>query len=122
MLVAWLKLKAVPCVARSHGNAGHLKQLLTRHAPDIKRLLGWRHPHGGATAIYVACELGHTDAVKLLLDAGAPVDLAREDGDTPLFKACRDGKIDIVRAGRPDRRQLHDPAVDRLPSRPGGPR
>ena len=83
--------------AAYHGNVRHLKKLLSRHASDIKRLLNWKHPHGGATAIYVACEFGHVEAVKLLLEAGAPVDQPREDGATPLYKACQDGNLEIVR-------------------------
>jgi vacuolar protein 8 len=83
--------------AAYHGNILHLKKLLQRHANELDRLLKWPHPHGGATAIYVACEFGHTDAVQLLLEAKAPPDLPREDGATPLYKACQDGKLDIVK-------------------------
>ena len=82
--------------AAYHGNVKSLKKALSRKEFK-KELLLWRHPHGGATAIYVACEFGHVEAVKLLLDAGAPVDQPREDGATPLYKACQDGKLDIVR-------------------------
>ncbi|KOO27656.1 ankyrin repeat protein [Chrysochromulina tobinii] len=83
--------------AAYHGNVRHLKKLLQRHAKELDSLLKWPHPHGGATAIYVACEFGHTDAVKLLLEAKAPPDQPREDGATPLYKACQDGKLDIVK-------------------------
>jgi ankyrin repeat protein len=83
--------------AAYHGNVRHLKKLLQRHAKELDSLLRWPHPHGGATAIYVACEFGHTDAVKLLLEAKAPPDQPREDGATPLYKACQDGKLDIVK-------------------------
>eukprot|EP00966_Prymnesium_polylepis_P173176 4005507-Prymnesium_polylepis.1 len=61
-------------------------------------MLSWRHPHGGATALYVACEFGHLEAAKLLLEAGAPPDQARDDGATPLYKACQDGgRLDIAK-------------------------
>ena len=62
--------------AAYHGNVRHLKKLLARMGPGAearRRLaesLKWRHPHGGATAIYVAAEFGHIDAVRLLLEAG----------------------------------------------------
>ena len=62
----------------------------------LAQALDWRHPHGGATSIYVACEFGHIDTVRLLLEAGAPVDAARGDGATPLYKACQDGRLEIV--------------------------
>ena len=77
-----------------HGNEKHLKKLLNRGGA---RALVWKHPHGGATAIYVACEFGHLEAARLLLEAGAPVDQARDDGATPLYKACQDGNIQMVR-------------------------
>ena len=89
--------------ASYHGNVRHLKKLLARVGPDaasrraLTESLTWRHPHGGATAMYVACEFGHVEAVKLLLESGAPVDQPRDDGATPLYKACQDGNLEIVR-------------------------
>lgn len=89
--------------AAYHGNVKHLKKLLAKTSVGAEaraaglEALKWRHPHGGATAIYVACEFNHVEAVKLLLEAGAPVDQARDDGATPLYKACQDGNLDIVR-------------------------
>ena len=68
---------------------------LLRSGADIH----WRHPQGGATALYVACEFGHAEAARVLLEAGAPADAARDDGATPLYKACQDG-------GRPEIAQL----------------
>lgn len=82
--------------AAYHGNVRHLKKLLARCGPATK-YLEWRHPHGGATAIYVACEFGHLDAVRMLLEAKAPVDQARDDGATPLYKACQDGKLEMAK-------------------------
>ena len=72
--------------AAYHGNAASIRKLISRGA-DLK----WRHPQGGATALYVACEFGHAEAAQLLLESGAPADAARDDGATPLYKACQDG-------------------------------
>ena len=89
--------------AAYHGNVKHLKKLLAKSGPGLEaraalaEALKWRHPHGGATAIYVACEFNHVEAVSMLLEAGAPVDQARDDGATPLYKACQDANLDIVR-------------------------
>ncbi|KAL3903174.1 MAG: hypothetical protein SGPRY_011784 [Prymnesium sp.] len=68
------------------------------NANNLPALLSWRHPHGGATALYVACEFGHLEVAEILLQAGAPPDQPRDDGATPLYKACQDGgKLDIAR-------------------------
>lgn len=48
--------------AAYHGNVNSIKRLLARGA-DVS----WRHPHGGATALYVACEFGHAEAAKVRL-------------------------------------------------------
>lgn len=50
--------------------------------------LGWCHPQGGATALYVACELGHVEVVTSLLAARAEPDAARDDGSKPLHAAA----------------------------------
>ncbi len=84
--------------AAYHGHEKHLKKLLARgpwpaggHNP-----LRWKHPHGGSTAVYVACEFKHHEALRLLLEAGAVADDPRDDGATPLYKACQDGHLNNV--------------------------
>ena len=47
--------------------------------------------------LYAACEKGHVDAARLLLDKGAEVNPADEDGATPLFIACQEGHVDAAR-------------------------
>merc|ERR1712072_292968 len=51
----------------------------------------------GATPLFVACEHGHVDAARLLLDKGEDVNRARKDGQTPLFIACQNGHVDAAR-------------------------
>ena len=41
--------------------------------------------------------MGHNTCVRLLLQHGAAVDLARQDGATPLFKACHKGHEEVVK-------------------------
>jgi len=77
--------------AAYHGATKRIKSLLHSGANA-----SWRHPQGGATALYVACEFGQIESVRLLIRAGAPVDGARDDGATPLFKACHLGRADLV--------------------------
>eukprot|EP00729_Bicosta_minor_P007476 gene7475-biopygen12020 len=47
----------------------------------------------GATALYIACQVGNLRAVKMMLDCGGiDVNAARTDGgDTPLYTACARG-------------------------------
>tara|TARA_B100001173_G_C15996017_1_gene551123 strand:- start:115 stop:984 length:870 start_codon:yes stop_codon:yes gene_type:complete len=55
----------------------------------------------GATPLFVACEKGHVNAAKLLLDKGAEIgaeiDRAKEDGTTTLWIACFEGRVDAAR-------------------------
>ena len=74
--------------AAHHGHVENVKILLgTRIAIDHVNKLGW-------TALLEAVILGdggaaHTDIVRLLVDAGAKVDLADREGVTPLAHARR---------------------------------
>ena len=77
---------------RSHGNAKQLKKELKKYKPaQLKELLKWTHPHGGATSIYVACEFKHKEVVKMLLEAGARSDARSSAGDTAMHIASREG-------------------------------
>jgi hypothetical protein len=50
----------------------------------------------GSTALQVAATSGRTDAVQCLVDAGADLNLADADGDTPLAKAVGFNKPSCV--------------------------
>ena len=45
----------------------------------------------------MACEKGHVDVARLLLDKGAEVDRANVGGVTPLWIACSEGHVNAVR-------------------------
>lgn len=68
--------------------------------------LSWRHPQGGATALYVSCENGHLEAVKLLLATGAAADQARDDGSTPLFVSVSMACERALDGGKAERLQV----------------
>ena len=44
----------------------------------------------------MACYMGHVDTARLLLDKGAKVDRAKEDGETPLDIAKENGHTAVV--------------------------
>ncbi len=44
-----------------------------------------------------ACESGHTEVAEILLNAGAHIDEAENEGRTPLMKASRAGHTCTVR-------------------------
>lgn len=50
----------------------------------------------GYSLLFVAASKGHVEAVKLLLRAGAFVDLTTVYGSTPLIRASRNGRVEIV--------------------------
>ena len=47
--------------------------------------------------LHIACGNGHVDAARLLLDKGAEVDRANQNGTTPLYVACQQGHVDLAR-------------------------
>jgi ankyrin repeat protein len=51
----------------------------------------------GESPLFVACQRGHLDVVRCLLDYGADKDQARDTGATPLFIASERTHIDTIR-------------------------
>ena len=51
----------------------------------------------GATPLYIACQEGQLECVRLLLEAGAAISQARDNGATPLFMACQQGHLECAR-------------------------
>jgi ankyrin repeat protein len=45
-----------------------------------------------------ACQYGHIDCVRALLEAGAPVAQAKQDGTSALMMACGYGNVACARA------------------------
>ena len=50
----------------------------------------------GMTALFLAAQNGHPEAVSLLLSNGAAVDAAEEHGVTPLFMAASQGDLEMA--------------------------
>ncbi|KYN26991.1 Leucine-rich repeat serine/threonine-protein kinase 1, partial [Trachymyrmex cornetzi] len=53
-------------------------------------------PNGANTLLFVACESGHKDIVRLLLDHGADCRIHPVTKYCPLYIACYHGKLEIV--------------------------
>ena len=82
--------------------AGVLKVLRSGLNPDVTP-----SSTQGATALHLACLNGHTEVVRVLLEAKASVDCRDSVGATPLFAACLKGHsavVDILLAGQNDSR------------------
>ncbi|EWC44643.1 hypothetical protein DRE_06632 [Drechslerella stenobrocha 248] len=71
--------------------------------PAVATFLDWRAEIEAVNticnrrAIHAACENGHEDSVRILLQRGASVNVKDEDGKTPLHLAAADGSEGIVR-------------------------
>lgn len=55
-----------------------------------------RHIQYGTRALHWFCRKGHTEAVSLLVEAGADVNVKDDDGKTPLYFAAAGGQLDTV--------------------------
>lgn len=64
--------------------------------------------------LYLACENGHLDVVRQLVDFGADVNLASYDDLTPLCAACMNGHAAIARFLISRGALVHDPALGRF--------
>ena len=54
---------------------------------------------GGTTPFYIACQEGHVDVVRLLVEAGrCDINKAMDDGRTPFYIACLEGHDSCVEA------------------------
>ncbi|KAG7189414.1 hypothetical protein KM043_017118 [Ampulex compressa] len=53
-------------------------------------------PNGANTLLFIACEMGHKDIVRLLLDHGADCRIHPVTKYCPLYIACYNGKVEIV--------------------------
>jgi len=70
----------------------------------VQRLLSamrWRawSPHCGLgrTPLLIACQEGHLEVARLLIDRGADKEKATNNGNTPLHLACYDGNLEVAR-------------------------
>ncbi|XP_058797824.1 KN motif and ankyrin repeat domain-containing protein 2-like isoform X2 [Phymastichus coffea] len=108
--VVSILLDSKVCDVNGTNHAGYTPVMLaalvqlrnSTHASVVKRLfqladVNVRAKLHGQTALMLAVSHGRKDMSKLLLDAGAAVNLQDEDGSTALMCAAEHGHADIVR-------------------------
>ena len=60
---------------------------------DVQAVFG----KASATALHQACCYGHSKIIRALLAAGAKTDAKTLGGQTPLYWACTQGRVDAIR-------------------------
>ncbi|XP_014247457.1 leucine-rich repeat serine/threonine-protein kinase 1 [Cimex lectularius] len=80
------------CIA---GDAGLVRNLINELGGDVSTVLNIQ-PNGLNTLLFIACELGKKDIVKILLDYGADGRIHQITKHSPLHIATVKGKKDIV--------------------------
>jgi ankyrin repeat protein len=77
----------------AHGANPNLRLKLTRNVGTVNEV-----SLQGATPLVLAAEVNNFEAVKALLDAGAPIDARdTESQSTPLHRAASWGRVDVVK-------------------------
>jgi ankyrin repeat protein len=79
-------LKTPLFLAAATGQADVLQAMLSEPAAEVDCAAA-----GGATPLWQAAQMGHTECVQILLASGACPTTEVEDGDTPLDVATRNG-------------------------------
>ncbi|XP_060553271.1 serine/threonine-protein phosphatase 6 regulatory ankyrin repeat subunit C-like isoform X2 [Ruditapes philippinarum] len=83
------KIGCIPLfLAAEVGNVAVCKELLSSHA---EQQLNMQRKDNGDTALHVACRRRDMDLARLLVDAGAPVDLQNNEGQSALHIAAFEG-------------------------------
>jgi len=77
---------------------GGKKRKAAAKASRVRRACRRAHVRKKDTALQRAAHSGHYHTVKRLIDAGADVNKALDNGATPLFIAAQQGHVEIVRA------------------------
>jgi len=75
------------------GQIATLTKLLSRGRLDVNAV----DEVDGQTALHHAAEVGHSEAVKLLVESGSDIDKTNNQGDTAIHVAVGEGHIDIYR-------------------------
>lgn len=69
----------------------------TNIAVDSSFTLNSSYSYGGESLLHIATKKGNLSMVKLLIDAGANINIQDESGNTPLHYSAASGKKDVVK-------------------------
>ena len=86
--------KGYTCLIRAseHGRTETVRYLVNLPQVDL------RHKDNESyTALHCAAGAQHADVVKVLIDAGADIEIKNELGRPPLIVACHSGALDVVK-------------------------
>lgn len=88
-------MNAIPFHKAAYMGNPEVMRLLVKHK-DAPKFIDDQGPNNGYTPLHDAIWHGHTEAAKVLIKAGAKLDLKTYEGDTPLDLAIRYQYSDIV--------------------------
>ena len=77
------------------GDASAAKNIVQGLSSDLESIVNLA-PNGANTLLFIACEMGHKEIVRVLLDHGADCRLHPVTKYCPLYIACYNGKLEIV--------------------------
>ena len=78
--------------ACKNGDCETVKLLIGKNGVDINKEDDFQE-----TPLYIACENGHLEVVKLLIKNGADINKADENQATPLYIVCQNGHLGVVK-------------------------
>ena len=88
-------MNAIPFHKAAYMGHPEVMQLLVNH-PDAPTYINDQGPNNGYTPLHDAIWHGHTETARILVQAGARLDLKTYEGDTPLMLAQRYNYGDII--------------------------
>ena len=89
-------LHAAAVGGRSHSHSEIITLLLDTGGVDINQVTGEAHDYPGSTALMLAAELGHVEAIDILLGRGADVSASDDAGATALSFASDNGHVEAI--------------------------
>ncbi|XP_033223116.1 leucine-rich repeat serine/threonine-protein kinase 1 [Belonocnema kinseyi] len=77
------------------GDASAAKNIIQGQSSDLESIVNLV-PNGANTLLFIACEMGHKEIVRVLLEHGADCRIHPVTKYCPLYIACYNGKLEIV--------------------------